>query len=286
MPNSPPAGNNDFDLERGRSDPLGVHAGESARSEPEEASTLLESNPDALQQSPLATDSPGGDIGGNVQLPNPIDRPLHRGRPHADQNQVTIAVQCPSQHDFEQSLRAFLADPNHNRAHTVYSCVFPISAAFQVDLGPEDRGPAASNSYRYGPISTPYTASAPIQAGHIVRSMSIMEALSYTPDDPKERMRRQRAVARSLKIAIEKVDGHRYAYSNGWLGRENDAFRFSYFCNDSMLNKDRSAAGSNKTKCEIDIFLLVVSLISLARASCLPRNCELCERNQSDANTK
>ena len=208
------------------------------------------SNPSFREASQHLEDSLQG--GGPQQAqqddPGGIDRPPHKGRKHHDPDQVTVAVECASQYDFEQSLRAFLA-ASHDRAHTVYACTFPVSAAFHVDLGPADRGPATSNSYRYGPISTPYTAAAPIQSGHVVRSMSVMEALSYTPDDPKERMRRQRAVARTLKIAVEKVDGHRYAYSNGWLGRESDAFRFSYFCNDSMLNKDRSAAGSNKTKC-------------------------------------
>ncbi|KAF2741278.1 hypothetical protein EJ04DRAFT_558006 [Polyplosphaeria fusca] len=73
-------------------------------------------------------------------------------------------------------------------------------------------------------------------------SMSILEALAPTPD-PKEKMRKQRAIAKCCVEAIQKADGYRYSFHNCWNSREDDSFRFSYYCNDSLLNKDRAANG-------------------------------------------
>ncbi|KAF2656716.1 hypothetical protein K491DRAFT_691760 [Lophiostoma macrostomum CBS 122681] len=73
-------------------------------------------------------------------------------------------------------------------------------------------------------------------------SMSILEALAPTLD-PKDKMRKQRAIAKCCVDAIQKTDGYRYSFHNCWNSREDDSFRFSYYCNDSLLNKDRAANG-------------------------------------------
>ncbi|KAH3983357.1 hypothetical protein HBH98_016670 [Parastagonospora nodorum] len=73
-------------------------------------------------------------------------------------------------------------------------------------------------------------------------SLSIMEALQPTAD-PKEKMRKQRAIAKCCVDAIQRIDGYRYSFHNCWNSREDDSFRFSYYCNDSLLNKDRAANG-------------------------------------------
>lgn len=75
--------------------------------------------------------------------------------------------------------------------------------------------------------------------------MSIVEALAHT-ENSKERMRKQRAIAKSCVEAIQRVDGFRYSFHNNWNSREDDAFRFSYYCNDSLLNKDRAANGKGQ----------------------------------------
>ncbi|KAF2476542.1 uncharacterized protein BDR25DRAFT_67149 [Lindgomyces ingoldianus] len=73
-------------------------------------------------------------------------------------------------------------------------------------------------------------------------SLSILEALAPT-NDPKEKMRKQRAIAKCCVDSIQKCDGYRYSFHNCWNSREDDSFRFSYYCNDSLLNKDRAANG-------------------------------------------
>jgi hypothetical protein len=82
---------------------------------------------------------------------------------------------------------------------------------------------------------------APKTAEHKV-AISIRDALQPTPD-PKEKMRKQRAVAKCCVDIIQRIDGYRYSFHNCWNSREDDSFRFSYYCNDSLLNKDRAANG-------------------------------------------
>lgn len=73
-------------------------------------------------------------------------------------------------------------------------------------------------------------------------SSTVYDALQPTPD-PKEKMRKQRAIAKCCVDMIQRIDGYRYSFHNCWNSREDDSFRFSYYCNDSLLNKDRAANG-------------------------------------------
>lgn len=90
--------------------------------------------------------------------------------------------------------------------------------------------------------SPPRTEQSPVKV-----SMGVMEALASTTD-PKERMRKQRAIAKTCIDAIQRVDGYRYSFHNNWNSREDDAFRFSYYCNDSLLNKDRTQRAFNRIR--------------------------------------
>lgn len=72
------------------------------------------------------------------------------------------------------------------------------------------------------------------------KPLSIAEAL-VPQDDSKETMKRQRAIAKCFIDSIQRTDGFRYAFHNNW--KSGDDYRFSYYCNDSLLNKDRVANG-------------------------------------------
>lgn len=72
--------------------------------------------------------------------------------------------------------------------------------------------------------------------------MSIAEAL-IPQNNARETMKRQRGVAKAFIDAIQRVDGFRYAFHNNWKSGED--YRFSYYCNDSLLNKDRVANGKH-----------------------------------------
>jgi hypothetical protein len=61
-------------------------------------------------------------------------------------------------------------------------------------------------------------------------------------------LKKQRVVSKQCILAIQGVDGFRYSFHNSWKSGEDNAYRFSYYCNDSLLNKDRVANGKAGTK--------------------------------------
>jgi hypothetical protein len=75
-------------------------------------------------------------------------------------------------------------------------------------------------------------------------TLSVLDALQQL-NDPKETMKRQRAISKVCVAAVQKTDGYRYSFHNSWKSGEDNAYRFSYYCNDSLLNKDRVANGKS-----------------------------------------
>lgn len=62
--------------------------------------------------------------------------------------------------------------------------------------------------------------------------------------DDRPTKNRQLVFAKALIAAVQRADGFRYSFHNSWYsGRDHRAFGFSYYCNDSFLNKDRAANG-------------------------------------------
>jgi hypothetical protein len=113
-------------------------------------------------------------------------------------------------------------------------------ASFQPSNAPEPQPqPSANGAESSNPIVNTKNGKKP-EPPKV--TMGILDALQNTPD-PKEKMRKQRAIAKCCVDSIQKIDGYRYSFHNCWNSREDDAFRFSYYCNDSLLNKDRAANG-------------------------------------------
>ncbi|OCK87960.1 uncharacterized protein K441DRAFT_591556 [Cenococcum geophilum 1.58] len=194
---------------------------------------------------------------------------LARGRAAKDPHAQTTTYNVSSLDDFEASLREYLANPPDQPEHSECQLSFWIGASFMVSLAagqpmpqpppqlqaPQGYLPVAGLDTHYASTSN---ASGHLQhAQHLANpaatlalpslpgqktSMSILEALAPTPD-PKEKMKKQRAIAKTCVDSIQRVDGYRYSFHNCWNSREDDSFRFSYYCNDSLLNKDRAANG-------------------------------------------
>ncbi|KAJ4357489.1 uncharacterized protein N0V89_002065 [Didymosphaeria variabile] len=133
---------------------------------------------------------------------------------------------------------------NHNNANgihaqqygTTYQSVADPAVALALDFQQSQASPATANGEGPSNSTTSGKKAEPKVA------LSVLEALQPTPD-PKEKMRKQRAIAKCCVDAIQKCDGYRYSFHNCWNSREDDSFRFSYYCNDSLLNKDRAANG-------------------------------------------
>lgn len=149
---------------------------------------------------------------------------LARGRQARDPQAQTVAYTVASLDAFETSLREYLDSPPEQPDHTDCQLSFWIGTSFLV-------GTAA-----------PALAPQPPKHAEPKVAMSVLEALQPTPD-PRDKMRKQRAIAKCCVDAIQHCDGYRYSFHNCWNSREDDSFRFSYYCNDSLLNKDRAANG-------------------------------------------
>ncbi|CAI6335685.1 unnamed protein product [Periconia digitata] len=200
--------------------------------------------------------------------------PLARGRQARDPQAKTVSYNVASMDDFDSSLRDYLNNPNDDPEHTDCQLSFWIGSEFLVPVPPGQTVPQPQQQQQHlrqqqssaiQPSNrVPHLQSDPASNANpnintadnttngnnkkggkedVPRvSMSIIEALQPT-SDPKDKMRNQRAIAKCCVDAIQKADGYRYSFHNCWNSREDDAFRFSYYCNDSLLNKDRAANG-------------------------------------------
>lgn len=161
--------------------------------------------------------------------------PLPRGRAPKDPNARSAKFNCSSIPEMEANLRNYLSQPPASPEHS--SCELTLWSGASLD-SPEDTADAAQLN------------------GSVYQPRNVMEALTPTVD-PKDNMKKQRAVSKICVAAVQRVDGFRYSFHNNWKSGEENAFRFSYYCNDSLLNKDRVAngkAGSQGAKITIQYF--------------------------------
>jgi hypothetical protein len=172
-----------------------------------------------------------------VSAPGLDDRsapPQHRQQQHQQQQHHHHQLQPPQlqQPHPHHAKHQHLAQPLHGHPHA------PPGYQPANGLPPQQYGPP----HAYHDMGDPGAAFPPTAEPADKAALSILEALQSTPD-PKDRMRKQRAIAKCCVDAIQRTDGYRYSFHNCWNSREDDSFRFSYYCNDSLLNKDRAANG-------------------------------------------
>jgi len=154
--------------------------------------------------------------------------PQPRGRHAKDPHAEYIRFDCKDVDDLETNLAEYLLAPTAPAEHATIEFHFPVTAAFMVYTRDFKR--------EAGAVWTPADVT------DLVRrtAVSVVEVLQDTPN-PKDQIVRQKAVARIIVEAVQRADGFRYSFHNNWLSREDRAHRFSYFCNDSTLNKGRAA---------------------------------------------
>ncbi|ETN41327.1 uncharacterized protein HMPREF1541_03262 [Cyphellophora europaea CBS 101466] len=147
-----------------------------------------------------------------------------RGRQARDPLAQYVRFQCTGVDQMETYLRDYLADPTSPAEHTTIEFSFPTSSAFLVYTG-EYLGGSQPKANLYGTLNR--------------SALSVDAALA--PVDKKESLKKQKSIAKTLVEHIQRADGFRYSFHNNWLSKEDEAHRFSYFCNDSTLNKGRAA---------------------------------------------
>lgn len=166
---------------------------------------------------------------------------LTRGRAPGDPHARVVNFHCQNIEDLRTCLQKHLASPNpeYPPEHTTVELIFPISAAFSV------ADPFAPT--QPGSKLTPATQAFPSPYGTLNSTViSVIEAMTPMPD-PKDNMKKQRVIAKACIEAVQRADGNRYSFNNNWWSKEDEGNRFSYYCNDSILNKGRSANGGAST---------------------------------------
>lgn len=192
-------------------------------------------------QPPTASDNGGVWMGGPVALP--------RGRATRETITPTITFQCASLEELEDSLRSHLSDRPASLEHATCGFTIWAGASFAVIL-PRDAqesslpGQLLASPHTAMPAAATFVPRPPLPGG--TTSLSITQALTPMLDE-KRTAERQRAITKTIIAAMQRVDGYRYSFHNSWKSKEEGAWRFSYYCNDSLLNKDRVANGKAGT---------------------------------------
>ncbi|KPI35820.1 uncharacterized protein AB675_11131 [Cyphellophora attinorum] len=149
-----------------------------------------------------------------------------RGRQARDPLAQHVRMHVNSAEQMEEMLRDYLQDPTSPPEHTTVEFNFPTAAAFMVYTG-DYSGGSQPKANLYGTLNR--------------SALSVDAALSACAADLKDGLKLQKAIAKTLVEHVTKADGFRYSFHNNWLSKEDEAHRFSYFCNDSTLNKGRAA---------------------------------------------
>lgn len=147
-----------------------------------------------------------------------------RGRQARDPLAQYVRYDCNGADQMEEYLRSYLADPTSPAEHTTVIFSFSTSSAFMVYAG-DYSGGSVPKTNLYGTLNR--------------SALSVDAALA--PPDKKESLKKQKSIAKTLIEHVQKADGFRYSFHNNWLSKDDEAHRFSYFCNDSTLNKGRAA---------------------------------------------
>ena len=153
--------------------------------------------------------------------------PHPRGRKARDPHARSVQYQASGTESMETMLREYLANPTGPPEHTIIEFTFPPSAAFMVYSGDF-----------IGQMGA-YKDKTQLRNSLSKTAISIVDALSQA--EPREALRKQKAIAKTVVETVQKVDGYRYSFHNNWISKEDSACRFSYYCNDSTLNKGRAA---------------------------------------------
>lgn len=192
-----------------------------------------ENDEEHLNDHPAPAPAPSGTENGSFELWSKQSRP--RGRRARDPNAETVRFDCKDVDDLETYLRDYLEAPTANAEHATIEFHFPVTAAFMVYTRDFKRDPSTNWS------------SADVTDLMRKTAVSVYEVLQET-QNPKEQIVRQKAVGRTIVEAVQRADKFKYSFHNNWLSREDQAHRFSFFCNDSTLNKGRAANGGAGTE--------------------------------------
>ncbi|KAH0373134.1 hypothetical protein KCU65_g611, partial [Aureobasidium melanogenum] len=127
-----------------------------------------------------------------------------------------------------------LTEPQHSRRRPSYA---PFDGfGDELDLGGHDVGSVVHQQHEQEQDQ---------EQEQQLQHKTVLELVNI--DDLKQRQIWQRAAAKGIVHQIQDLDGFKYCFNNNWSSKDDNGYRYSYTCLDSLENKDRHANGFRAT---------------------------------------
>ncbi|KAL1305934.1 hypothetical protein AAFC00_004076 [Neodothiora populina] len=178
-------------------------------------------------------------------------------RPHRPRKDYTnLDTVFDSLDDLKTALRQYMdkAAATHNAAPEYISCAMTLSSHAILPLRSPLEGPYAQGGPNFLPFNALSSGRNSNNNNHdfedptnsdLFPTKTIQDLVDI--QDLKERQIWQRAAAKGVVNAIQNLDGFKYCFNNNWTSKDDNGYRYSYTCLDSLENKDRHANGFRAT---------------------------------------
>lgn len=181
---------------------------------------------------------------GQPDQPQPKQRRPHRAR----KDYTNLDKVFDSLDDLKTALRQHIDNATNQAIPQYVSCAMTLALTATLPLKSPLEGPYAQGGPNFLPLDV--LAGAPNDGDDNAAAdrsplKSIYELVNIT--DLKERQIWQRAAAKGIVTAVQNLDGYKYCFNNNWTSKDDDGYRYSYTCLDSLENKDRHANGFRAT---------------------------------------
>ncbi|GAB7348716.1 hypothetical protein MBLNU459_g7454t1 [Dothideomycetes sp. NU459] len=171
-------------------------------------------------------------------------------RPHRPRKDYTnLDKVFDSLDDLKTALRQYIDSATHDAIPQYISCAMTLALSATLPLKSPLEGPYSQGGPNFLPFSVLTEGSNDVTdddaASQRLPLKSISELVNIT--NLKERQIWQRAAAKGIVTAVQDLDGFKYCFNNNWTSKDDDGYRYSYTCLDSLENKDRHANGFRAT---------------------------------------
>lgn len=167
-------------------------------------------------------------------------------RPRKDYTNLDTVFECLD--DLKTALRRYMDDATTDAVPEYVSCAMTLSSHAILPLKSPLEGPYAQGGPNFLPLDSLDALGAnheDVPATQMYPTRTVQDLVDI--QDLKERQIWQRAAAKGVVNAIQDLDGFKYCFNNNWTSKDDNGYRYSYTCLDSLENKDRHANGFRAT---------------------------------------
>lgn len=180
----------------------------------------------------------------------PSDASNKARRPHRPRKDYTnLETLFDSLDDLKTALRQYMDNATAEAAPGYVSCAMTLSSHAILPLKSPLEGPYAQGGPNFLAFDVLDSSSISndnnIPAPEMFPTRTVQDLVDIV--ELKERQIWQRAAAKGVVNAIQDLDGFKYCFNNNWTSKDDNGYRYSYTCLDSLENKDRHANGFRAT---------------------------------------